>query len=178
MSSPASPPPPPPPPPPPSTPPASPAPPQEPGLISRSPVDAQHVKVLAVLYFVMSGLALFGMCFGGVYIMLGLALQSDAVMASGNATPAEVQEMQLGGTIMGIAGGVALFISVVAGAMHLLTGFFLLRHTHRTFCVVVAAITCLSIPIGTVLGVFTIVVLARPAVRVMFDADRSEPLYG
>ena len=37
------------------------------------------------------------------------------------------------------------------------------------FCMVMAAIACLFVPLGTVLGVFTIVVLAKPEVKATFD---------
>ena len=36
------------------------------------------------------------------------------------------------------------------------------------FCMVVAAINCISIPLGTILGVFTLVILAKDPVRASF----------
>ena len=36
-------------------------------------------------------------------------------------------------------------------------------------CIVMAALACLSMPFGTVLGVFTIIVLARPSVQALFS---------
>ena len=43
------------------------------------------------------------------------------------------------------------------------------------YCLVVAAIECLFIPFGTVLGVFTIVVLNRSSVRSLFRDGRPKP---
>jgi len=37
------------------------------------------------------------------------------------------------------------------------------------FCVVMAGIACMFMPFGTVLGVFTLVVLTKPVVRELFD---------
>lgn len=37
-----------------------------------------------------------------------------------------------------------------------------------TFCFVVACIACLQVPLGTALGVFTILVLQRPSVKGIF----------
>jgi hypothetical protein len=51
-----------------------------------------------------------------------------------------------------------------------LTGRFLARRQHHTFCIVVSAIDCLSFPIGTLLGVFTLIVLFRPSVKQLFTA--------
>jgi len=43
---------------------------------------------------------------------------------------------------------------------------------------IVAGITCLSVPIGTVLGVFTLLVLSRPSVKQMFahNAAAQQPV--
>ena len=41
---------------------------------------------------------------------------------------------------------------------------------------IVAGITCLSVPIGTVLGVFTLMVLSRPSVKQMFAQNQLEPV--
>jgi len=37
------------------------------------------------------------------------------------------------------------------------------------FCIVVAALSCIGIPFGTALGVFTLLVLSRHSVKCMFD---------
>ncbi len=44
----------------------------------------------------------------------------------------------------------------------------LTRRTRYMFCIVIAGVQCLVMPIGTVLGVFTIIVLNRPSVKVLF----------
>ncbi len=43
------------------------------------------------------------------------------------------------------------------------------RRTHYTYCFVIAGICCIFIPFGTILGVFTIIVLARPSVKALFE---------
>jgi hypothetical protein len=42
-------------------------------------------------------------------------------------------------------------------------------HTHRVYCMVVAGINALSVPVGTVLGIVTIVALMRPSVAELFE---------
>jgi hypothetical protein len=41
-----------------------------------------------------------------------------------------------------------------------------------TFCIIVAAISCTFFPLGTALGVFTILVLSRPSVKALFENPR------
>jgi hypothetical protein len=48
------------------------------------------------------------------------------------------------------------------------TGRFLAKRRHYTFCLGTAGVECIFMPFGTVLGVFTIIVLVRESVRAMF----------
>lgn len=49
-----------------------------------------------------------------------------------------------------------------------LNGYFLLTRKHHLFCLIAAGIECAYPPLGTALGVFTIVLLLQPAVKEMF----------
>ena len=57
-----------------------------------------------------------------------------------------------------------------------IAGRFLATRKHYMFCLVMAAIECLFTPFGTVLGVFTIVVLMRDSVKQSFATSRSSAL--
>ena len=46
----------------------------------------------------------------------------------------------------------------------------LAKRKHYMFCFLMACIGCILMPYGTVLGVFTIIVLMRPSVKVLFAA--------
>ncbi len=59
----------------------------------------------------------------------------------------------------------------VLAALSFLTGRFLARRQHPTFCIVVSALDCMCMPLGTALGVFTILVLQRPSVKEMFTGS-------
>jgi hypothetical protein len=61
-------------------------------------------------------------------------------------------------------------------ACTLLAGYNLSRKKRYLFCFFIACIYCIQIPLGTILGVFTIVVLARPGVRELFDRGPTETL--
>ena len=78
-------------------------------------------------------------------------------------------------TMMRVMGG----IFTAAAALIMLCGFALslaiivagrrlAAHRSHTYCLVIAAIECLFMPLGTVLGVFTIIVLVRPEAREFF----------
>jgi hypothetical protein len=51
----------------------------------------------------------------------------------------------------------------------------LMQRRRYTFCLVIGGLSCILMPFGTVLGVFTILVLVRPSVRELFGASLAEP---
>ena len=62
----------------------------------------------------------------------------------------------------GVGSGLLLILSAVLIAM---AGVYLHKRKARTFIFIVAAIQCTNAPLGTVLGVFTILVLNRESVK-------------
>lgn len=71
---------------------------------------------------------------------------------------------------VGFAVGLILLGLAIAGAL-VAAGRFLQQQRRYMFCLVVAAISCAFAPFGTVLGVFTIVVLMRTSVRELFGVE-------
>jgi hypothetical protein len=69
--------------------------------------------------------------------------------------------------------GAVWFVS--SGVLNLISGLCLRARKGRTFSLVVAGINCLHIPLGTVLGIFTIVILSRESVREVYDSCGQPP---
>ena len=146
-------------------------PPTEPVPVHDAPEDEQHLRILSVFYYVISGLGGLGACVGMFYGVIGIVMTAgpDAMASNGSPPPAAI------GWFLAGLGVFIVLMSAGFSVLDFLVGRFIARRTHRTFCLVVAGITCLSIPIGTILGVFTMVVLMRPSVRAMFQAPDEAP---
>jgi len=56
--------------------------------------------------------------------------------------------------------------------LHVVLGFYVgvcfRKFKHHTLCLIAAAFCCLSFPLGTILGVFSIVVLMKPEAKYLF----------
>ena len=128
--------------------------------------DIEHLKLLSTFQYVFAGLsALFG-CLPVVHLAVGILVLTGQI-GEDKSFPAPMQRT-MGVLFVSIATFVILFNWGTALAA-LLTARKLVRHRSHTFCVVVAAIECLFVPYGTVLGVFTLIVLMRPGVKARFD---------
>jgi hypothetical protein len=66
-----------------------------------------------------------------------------------------------------------ILLGWVFAVLVLISGKFIAWRKHYTFCFVVACVECLFMPFGTVLGVFTILVLNRQSVKQLFDPRPS-----
>jgi hypothetical protein len=131
-------------------------------------VDQEHLKLLSIFYMVSAGLSAFYSFIGLAYAMMGLLfieISSKLRNTGGrnNAAPPAALGWILGGF------GLAFFLILVAlAALKLRTAFCIKGRKSRALCLATAVISCLEIPYGTLLGVFTFLVLDRASVRSEF----------
>ena len=67
----------------------------------------------------------------------------------------------------------SLAASVLMGGCVMFAGYAMRTNRHRMFCVVISALICLSVPIGTVIGGFALIVLSKPDVKGAFTNARN-----
>jgi hypothetical protein len=127
--------------------------------------DESHLKLLSIFHYVLAAMSAFFSSFFLIHFGLGAAMLGGAFAHDKSPPPPAV-----GILFMGI-GGIAILVGWSFAACLIVAGRSLSRHKRHTFCVVVAALCCvLCNPLGTVLGVFTLVVLLRPSVKALFEA--------
>src|SRR5207244_11011872 len=128
--------------------------------------DAEHLRLLSIFHYVVAGLAGFCSFFPLVYTVLGFVFVALSHRPPANPTQ-EVPPAALGWAFVGL--GIFLFLLGVTFALVLaLAGRSLSRRRRYWFAFVVACIECIFIPFGTILGVFTIIVLSRESVKTLF----------
>ena len=126
--------------------------------------DLQYLKLLSVFHYVVGGLAALFACFPVVYIAMGILV----AYAPGTMDSEDDAMVALFGWFFIIIGAGLVVLGWAFAVFTIIAGRYLARQVHYLFCMVMAAIECLFMPFGTVLGVFTIVVLAKPNVKKMF----------
>lgn len=125
--------------------------------------DEDHLRLLSIFHYVLAAMNAFTGCIPLIHVSLGIAMLAGAFDADPNPPPP-----MMGLLFAGIGGMISLFCWTLA-TLKLLAGRWLAQHTHYRFCFVVAGIECLQMPMGTVLGVFTILVLSRESVKALFQ---------
>jgi hypothetical protein len=130
--------------------------------------DLEQLRLLSIAHYVVAAVVALAASIPLLHLAMGASFAS-AALAGGE------EGMMLGAMgclFMAIAGTI-----VAAGwgfaASVFLAGRFLASRQRYTFCLVVAAINCAFAPLGTALGVLTIIVLMRPSVKQLFAGQAA-----
>jgi hypothetical protein len=130
--------------------------------------DEKYLNLLAVFHYVVGGLTGLLACFPLIHVGLGVA------MVLGKLDGPHPPPAFIGWFIIIFAGTFILCGWAMAIAI-LLAGTKLKARRSWTYCLVVGALECMFMPFGTVLGVFTIVVLLKEPVKALFAAQAPTP---
>ncbi len=124
-------------------------------------VDDNHLKLLSIFHFVVAGFAALGILFLIAHYTIFHFLFTNPKMwenQKGGPPPAEIFAVFKWFYLVGALWCVAF------GVLNVLSGLFIRARKHWIFSMFVAGLNCVHIPLGTVLGVFTIIVLIRDSV--------------
>jgi hypothetical protein len=132
--------------------------------------DRDHLRILSIFYYVAGALLAVLFALPLFYVAFGVAIVTGIFAPPGNSSGPPLAVM---GWILICVGGAVVLLGWAAAGCLVAAGRCLAAHRAYMFCFVVACIACLWAPPGTILGVFTIIVLVRPSVKELFEATRA-----
>lgn len=127
--------------------------------------------MLAIFHYVVAGLAGLFSLFPLLYTTIGTIFIFAA--RHGTAKPGEDLPPEFLGWIFTVIGSVLFLIGLAMAICILIAGRSIALRKRYPFAFVMACIECLFIPFGTILGVFTIVVLSRESVKALFSPTET-----
>ncbi len=134
-------------------------------------IDVDHLKLLSIFHFVGAGLAVFGMLLLlAHYAFFRAFMENPQFWQNQKQTPPPAELFAMFKWFYVVFG---LWFAG-SGVLNLVSAFCLRAKKHRTFSLIVAGMNCLHIPLGSVLGVFTIIVLIRDSVRELYESFVGE----
>jgi len=129
--------------------------------------DDEHLRLLSIFHYVLGGIVGFLACMPCIHVAVGVLMVTGTMSSGGSGPPPAF------GWIFVIMGSVFILLGWTLAILLLIAAGRLRKRCGWTFCFVVACISCLFMPMGTVLGVFTILVLSREAVKAAFGQVRA-----
>ncbi len=127
--------------------------------------DEQNLNLLSIFHYIVAGLTALFSCFFLIHIAIGIAILCGAL--EGKDEPPRFV-----GLLFIIIPSMLIIASWTLAGFMIAAGVKLKRHTSRMFCLVIAGIECIIMPFGTILGVFTIVMLMKDSVKALFESSR------
>lgn len=139
--------------------------------------DESHLQLLSVFHFVIGGLYTLGIGFIALHFLmmrLFMTMQQTPQASTSVGIPSTTPPPVMPPEIMNIMIVFYIVSGLVVATLatgNVLAGVWLRKRIKHTMTFVVAAINCAFFPFGTVLGVFTIIVLQRPTVKMTYAAN-------
>lgn len=130
--------------------------------------DLEQIKILSIFHYVVAGIAALFACFPIFHLIAGIS------MLAGNSSPDNsTTNMPFPFNMFGLIFTVIPAVMILFGwALPLAWQFqatCFQKKRNYMFCMIMAGIGCIFMPFGTVLGVFTIIVLSRLSVKDLFS---------
>jgi hypothetical protein len=140
--------------------------------------DNEHIKLLTIFHYVLSGVYILGACLSSLYVLMAFFVRKIPMTTPSGPgrtgpTPQDTQMLEMMSWMWGIMGGIGGIFSITMAIASFMCAKFLTARTKPTFIFVFACIQCVFFPMGTALGVFTILVLQRPSVKNSFGQTPS-----
>jgi len=127
--------------------------------------DREHLKLLTWFHYIVGGWTAAISCVFLLHLGMGLAMlfNPNAFFGAGASAPPPAMAY-----LFIIIGSIAVFGGWLFGFLTIYSGRCIKARKRRIFSFIVAALCCLNFPLGTILGVCTILVLNRPSVRELY----------
>lgn len=129
--------------------------------------DSEHLRLLSIFHYVLAGITACFSLLPVVHLVIGIAMLSGTVEQKEGPDPRWI------GLLFVIFACLFILCGLTFSILVSLSGRYLARRQKYTFCLVMACVACAFMPFGTILGVFTIVVLNRESVKQSFAQPTS-----
>lgn len=125
----------------------------------------KYLQWLSVFHYIVGGIGVLFACFPLIHVGVGLSMLFGAFpeLASGNSPPMWF------GLLFVVLGGLFFLAAQALAWLIIYSGVQLRKQQKYMLSFIVAGIMCIFFPIGTVLGVLTIIVLSKEPVKNLYE---------
>jgi len=127
--------------------------------------DLEHLRLLSIFHYVVGGIGVLFACIPLIHLGLGIAMVSGAFPEAGQGEPAP----DWFGYIFVAMGGLFFLAGQAMAGLTIYSGVQIKNRKKYLLSFIMACLLCLFIPFGTILGIFTIIVLSRDSVKQLYD---------
>jgi hypothetical protein len=134
--------------------------------------DLEHIRLLSIFHYVVGGLIALFACFPIFHLVMGIFLLTNAPEFEKVQKPGQPDfPIEFFGVMFILIPAIFILCGWALAICTIIAGRKLSKQKSYTFCLVIAGLLCMFMPFGTVLGVFTIIVLMRDSVKALFNGQ-------
>jgi hypothetical protein len=126
----------------------------------------ENLRQLSIFHYIWAAMGIFGLAFLALHYSFMTTMMDPGMLAKADKPPPP-EMLHFMGMFKWFYLAFALY-GVTTMVLNVLAAMWLRARRNWMFCMVVAGINCISMPLGTILGIFTIVVLSKDPVRESF----------
>jgi len=133
--------------------------------------DIRYLNLLVIFHIIVGAVAGLFSCLPLINLSMGLSLLSDIPKTAAQGDlfspfalfPIMFILLPVGITVIGWMFAIAIALN----------GYYIKNRKWLTYCLVMGGVETILMPFGTVLGVFTIILLTKPNIKNLFDQDKA-----
>lgn len=134
--------------------------------------NRKSLKLLSIFHYIVGGIVAAISLFNLIFVSLGLS------MIFSPQPPPQPNEVEFPSDefkwIFFLGGLVSLLFGLTLAICLIASGRFLAKRKRYWFSFVVACTACLEIPLGTILGIFTIITLSQNSVKELYGLNNQD----
>jgi hypothetical protein len=123
--------------------------------------ELEHLRMLSIFHYIVGGITALFSLIPVIHLVIGLALVTGRMEGTD-------PEARMFGWLFVVFAGMFIACGLTLAGYIVYAGRCLQQRRRHLLCMVVAALSCMMMPFGTVLGVFTLVTLTKPSVKALF----------
>lgn len=133
--------------------------------------DRDHLKVLSIFHFILGGLSALFVLVPVTHLFFGISLLTG-IWPPDSPPPGPES---WAGWILVVWASFLMAASLTFAGLVTYAAVSLANEKRHSYCVAIACLECVLFPLGTVLGIATLVVLFRPSVKELFGVAPAPP---
>ena len=139
-------------------------------------LDEEHLRLLELFHYISGGITVVGALLAGMWALLvGTMFALVPMTPPSNMSEEAFRQFRTMPTVMAVFFGAMAVLAVVYGVAQIAAGRCIRRCRARLFTLIAALPRVIFVPYGTLLSIFTLMVLERASVQRLYATGTSQP---
>ena len=129
----------------------------------------KNLTLLAIFHYILGGFCIFFGLLPLIHITLGILALTGVMPIESEKGQADERAATIFGIMFLVMGSIFFILAQTLAILILTNGGRLKKQRRYVLTLVTAALECMMFPLGTILGIFTIIIMTKPQAKALFE---------